>query len=63
MSKRGTKFIVNWSEKYAWISKDKNCIHSARHTFCSKSLSIRNGGISDVNQHFKLQSTLKLRNR
>ena len=60
MSKRGTKFSVNWSEKYAWISKDKNCIHSARYTFCSKSLIIRNGGISDVNQHSKTAIYIKI---
>ena len=36
MSKRETKFNASWSEKYAWISKDKNCIHSARCSLCSK---------------------------
>ena len=51
MSKRETKFNASWSEKYAWISKDKNSIHFARCTLCSKSFSIRNGGILDVNQH------------
>ena len=53
MSKRKTKFSASWSEKYAWISKDKNCMHSARCTLCLKSFSIRNGGISDVKQHSK----------
>ena len=53
MSKRETKFSAGWSEKYAWISKDKNCIHSARCTLCFKLFSIRNGGILDVNQHSK----------
>ena len=53
MSKRETKFNASCSEKYAWISKVKNCFHSARCTLCSKSFSIRNGGISDVNQHSK----------
>ena len=53
MSKRATKFHASWSEKYAWISKDKNCIHSARCTLYSESFSIRNGGISDENQHSK----------
>ena len=53
MSKRETKFSANWSEKYAWICKDKNCIHSARCTLCSKSFSIRTGGISNLNQHSK----------
>ena len=53
MSKRETTFSASWSEKYACISKDKNCIHSARCTHCSKSFSIRNGGISDVNRHSK----------
>ena len=53
MSKRETKFSASWSEKCAWISKVKNCFHSARCTLCSKSFSIRNGGISDVNQHSK----------
>ena len=38
------------SEKYGWISKDKNCIHSARCALSSNSFSIRNGGISDVSQ-------------
>ena len=53
MSKRETKFSASWSDKYAWISRDKNCIHSARCTLCSTPFSIRNGGISDVNQHSK----------
>ena len=53
LSKRETKFSGSWIEKYAWISKDKNCIHSARCTLCLKSFSIRNGGISDVKQHSK----------
>ena len=53
MSKRETKFSASWSENYAWISKDKICIHSARYTLCSKAFSIRNGGISDVTQHSK----------
>ena len=53
MSKRETKFDASWSEKYAWISKDKNSIYSARCTLCSKLFSIRNGGILDVNQHSK----------
>ena len=51
MSKRETKFSPSWSERYAWISKNKNCIHSARYTLCSTLFSIRNGGISHVNQH------------
>ena len=34
-----------------YISKDKNCIHSARCTFCSRSFRIRNGYISDLNKH------------
>ena len=33
------------------ISKDKNCIHSGRCTFCSRSFRIRNGYISDLNKH------------
>ena len=53
MSKRETKFSASWSETYAWISKDKNCIHSASCTLFSTLFSIRNGGISDVNQHSK----------
>ena len=53
MSKRETKFDASWSEKYAWISKDKNSIYSARCALCSKLFSIRNGGILDVNQHSK----------
>ena len=53
MSKRETKFNAGWNEKYTWISKDKNCIHAARCTLCSKSFSMRNGVISDVNQHSK----------
>ena len=53
MSKRETKFNASWNEKYAWISKDKNSIHSARCTLCSKSFSIRTGGILDMNQHSK----------
>ena len=59
MSKRETKFNASWSEKYAWISKDKNCIHSARCTLCSKLFSIRNVGISDVNQHSKIAIHVK----
>ena len=59
MSKRETKFSASWGEKYAWISKDKNCIHPARYTLCSKSFSIRNGGISDVNQNSKSAIHLK----
>ena len=60
MSKRGTKFIVSWSEKYAWISKDKNCIHCARYTFCSAlGMVVFQTWINAL----KLQSTLKLRNR
>ena len=51
MSKRETKFSASCSEKYAWISKDKNYIHFARCTLCSKSFSIRNGGVLDMNQH------------
>ena len=53
MSKRETKFNASWSEKYAWISKDKNSIHSARCTLWSKLFSITNGVILDVNQHSK----------
>ena len=53
MSKRETKFSASWSDKYAWISRDKNCIHSANCTLCSTPFSIRNGGILDVNQHSK----------
>ena len=53
MSKRETKFSASWSETYVWISKDKNCIHSASCTLFSTLFSIRNGGISDVNQHSK----------
>ena len=53
MSKRETKFNASCSEKYAWISKGKNSIYSARCALCSKLLSIRNGGILDVNQHSK----------
>ena len=49
MSKRERKFNASSSEKYAWISKGKNCIHSARCTLCSKSFSVRNGYISDAN--------------
>ena len=59
MSKRETKFNASWSEKYAWISKDKNCIHSARCTLCSKLFSIGSGGISDVNQHTKTAIQVK----
>ena len=59
MSKRETKFIASWSEKYAWISKDKVCIHSGRCTLCSTSFSIRNVGISDVSQHSKTAIHLK----
>ena len=59
MSKRETKFIASWSEKYAWISKDKICIHSGRCTLCSTSFSIRNVGISDVSQHSKTAIHLK----
>ena len=51
MSKRETKVNARWSETYAWISNDKNCVHSARCTLCLKSFSFRNGGISDVKQH------------
>ena len=53
MSKRETKFCASWSDKYAWISRDKSYIHSARCTLCSTPFSIRNGGISDLNQHSK----------
>ena len=53
MSKRETKFNASCSEKYAWISKGKNSIYSARCALCSKLFSIRNGGILDVNQHSK----------
>ena len=53
MSKRETKFNASWSETYAWISKDKKCIHSTRCTLCSKLFSIRNVGISDMSQHSK----------
>ena len=53
MSKRETKFNASWSETYAWISKDKKCIHSTSCTLCSKSFSIRNVGISDMSQHSK----------
>ena len=53
MSKRETKFNASWNEKYAWISKDKNSIHSTRCTLCSKSFSIRTGGILNMNQHSK----------
>ena len=63
MSKRETKFSASWSEKYAWISKDKNCTHSARCTLRSKSFGIRNNGISDVNQHSKTANHVKMRNR
>ena len=35
MSKRETKFNASWSEKYAWISKDKN------YTFCQMYLSYK----------------------
>ena len=59
MSKRETKFSASWSEKYACISKDKNSIHFARCTLCSKSFSIRNGGIFDVNQHSKTAIHIK----
>ena len=48
MNKRETKFNAGWSEKYAWISKDKNCIHSARLMLCLKLFSIRNGGILNM---------------
>ena len=60
MSKREAKFSASWSEKYEWISKDKNCVHSARCILCSKSFSIRNGGISDVNQHSKTAIHIKI---
>ena len=60
MSKRETKFNAGWNEKYTWISKDKNCIHAARCTLYSKSFSIRNGVISDVNQHSK--TTIHVKN-
>ena len=63
MSKRETKFSASWSEKYARISKDKNCIYSARCTFCSKSFIIRNDGISDVNQHSKTTIHVKNENQ
>ena len=53
MSKRETRFTASWSEKYAWISKDKIYIHSSRCTLCLKSFNIRNGDISDVNQQSK----------
>ena len=59
MSKRETRFNASWSEKYAWISKDKSCTHSARCIFCSKLFSIRNVGISDVNQHSKIAIHVK----
>ena len=53
MSQREMKFSASWSEKYAWISKEKNCFHSARCIFCLKLFSMRNGGILDANQHSK----------
>ena len=61
MSKRETNVVnASWSEKYAWIDKDKNCIHSARYTLCSKSFIIRNVGISDMSQHSK--TTIHVKN-
>lgn len=59
MSKRETKFSENWSEKFPWVIKDKSSIHSARCNICLKTFSIKNGGISDVNQHSKTALHIK----
>ena len=59
MSKRETKFSASWSDKYAWISKGKNCIHSVRCTLCSESISIWNGGILEKNQHSETGTHVK----
>ena len=60
MSKREKKFNASWSEKYAWISKNKNFIRAARCFLCSKSFSIRNDSIWNMNQHFK--TTIHVKN-
>ena len=60
MSERETKFSAIWSEKYAWISKGKHCMHSARCTLCSKLFNIRNRGCNwtQTQNHLTRKQTL-----
>ena len=51
MNNRNTKFNHTWKEKFDWLQEVKGDVFKASCIFCRKSFSVKNRGMSQVQQH------------
>ena len=59
MSNKNTKFNNTWKEKFDWLREVIGDVFSASCSICRKTFSVKNRGISQVQQHESTESHVK----
>lgn len=59
MSNKSAKFNSTWKENFDWLREVISDVFSARCSICRKTFSVKNRGISQVQQHEKTESHAK----